>query len=86
VSKRRQGREGDLRAGQGRRQAATIEADVVLVATGRKPYTRPRPRGSGVTMDKRGRVEIDGHFKTNVPGIYAIGDVVGPDAGAQGRG
>ncbi|MGC4024346.1 MAG: dihydrolipoyl dehydrogenase [Mesorhizobium sp.] len=55
--------------------AETIEADVVLISTGRRPYTD----GLGleqqdIAMD-RGRVKTDGHCRTNVPGIYAIGDV-----------
>jgi dihydrolipoamide dehydrogenase len=55
----------------------TIAADVVLVATGRVAYTDGLGLDDvGVIRDKRGRVEIDAHFKTNVPGIYAIGDVV----------
>ncbi len=54
-----------------------LDADVVLVATGRKPYTAGLGlEEAGVVLDNRGRVEIDGHFKTNVAGIYAIGDVV----------
>ncbi|KQS76267.1 dihydrolipoamide dehydrogenase [Rhizobium sp. Leaf384] len=58
-------------------EAQTISADVVLVATGRKPYTAGLGlEEAGVALDNRGRVEIDGHFKTNVDGIYAIGDVV----------
>ncbi|MBO0663500.1 dihydrolipoyl dehydrogenase [Jiella sp. MQZ9-1] len=58
-------------------EAETLEADVVLVATGRKPYTEGLGlEAAGVKLDNRGRVEIDGHFKTNVDGIYAIGDVV----------
>jgi len=57
--------------------ARTMEADVVLVATGRKPYTEGLGLDDiGVARDKQGRVEIDGHFKTSVDGIYAIGDVV----------
>ncbi|THV22404.1 dihydrolipoyl dehydrogenase [Peteryoungia ipomoeae] len=57
--------------------AQTIEADVVLVATGRKPFTAGLGlEEAGVALDNRGRVEIDGHFRTNVAGIYAIGDVV----------
>jgi dihydrolipoamide dehydrogenase len=56
--------------------AETVEADVVLVATGRRPYTDGLGLSEvGVAME-RGRVVIDGHFATNVPGIYAIGDVV----------
>lgn len=58
-------------------EAQTLEADVVLVATGRKPYTAGLGlEEAGVALDNRGRVEIDGHYRTNVAGIYAIGDVV----------
>ncbi|WP_440983735.1 FAD-dependent oxidoreductase, partial [Shinella sumterensis] len=58
-------------------EATTIDADVVLIATGRKPYTEGLGLAeAGVALDSRGRVEIDKHFQTNVPGIYALGDVV----------
>ncbi len=58
-------------------EAQAIEADVVLISTGRKPYTAGLGLDeAGVALDNRGRVEIDGHYKTNVDGIYAIGDVV----------
>ena len=54
-----------------------LEADVVLVAIGRVPYTEGLGlEEAGVAVDNRGRVEIDAHFATNVKGIYAIGDVV----------
>ena len=57
--------------------AETIDADVVLVAIGRVPYTEGLGlEAAGVKMDNRGRVSIDAHYRTNVPGIYAIGDVV----------
>ncbi len=57
--------------------AETIKADVVLVAVGRKAYTDSLGLdGVGVETDERGRVITDGHFKTNVEGIYAIGDVI----------
>ena len=57
-------------------EAKSLEADVVLVAIGRRPYTEGLGlEGAGVAMD-RGRIVIDNHFATNVPGIYAIGDVV----------
>ena len=57
--------------------ATSLDADVVLIATGRKPYTAGLGlEEAGVVLDNRGRVEIDHHFKTNVAGIYAIGDVV----------
>src|SRR5690606_4364928 len=57
--------------------AETIEADVVLIATGRKPYTEALGLAeAGVELDERGRVKTDGHLRTNIAGIYAIGDVV----------
>ncbi|MBF5093179.1 dihydrolipoyl dehydrogenase [Azospirillum sp. INR13] len=57
-------------------EAQTIEADTVLVAIGRRPYTEGLGlEAVGVELE-RGRVKIDHHFQTNVPGIYAIGDVV----------
>ena len=57
-------------------EAATIEADVVLVAIGRRPNTEGLGlEAAGVAME-RGRVVINDHFATNVAGIYAIGDVV----------
>lgn len=57
--------------------AETIDADVVLVATGRRPYTDGLGlERAGVVLDERGRVRISEHFLTNVPGVYAIGDVV----------
>ncbi len=56
--------------------AKTLEADVVLVAIGRRPYTQGLGlEALGVAME-RGQVVIDDHFATNVPGVYAIGDVV----------
>ncbi len=58
-------------------KAESIEADVVLVAIGRVPYTEGLGlKEAGVEMDERGRVKIDDHFQTNVKGIFAIGDVV----------
>jgi dihydrolipoamide dehydrogenase len=57
--------------------AETIEADVVLVAVGRVPYSNGLGLDElGIKKDNRGRVVVDGHFATNVPGIYAIGDVI----------
>jgi dihydrolipoamide dehydrogenase len=60
--------------------AETIEADVALIAIGRVPYTEGLGLDAvGVKLDDKRRVVTDAHFATNVPGIYAIGDViVGP--------
>jgi dihydrolipoamide dehydrogenase len=58
-------------------EAETIEADVVLVAIGRVPFTDGLGlEAAGVKKDNRGRVLVDPHFRTNVAGIYAIGDVI----------
>jgi dihydrolipoamide dehydrogenase len=52
-----------------------LDADVVLVAIGRIPYTQGLGlQELGVQLDKRGRVLTDNHYRTNVAGIYAIGD------------
>lgn len=67
--------------------AETLEADVVLVAIGRVPYTQGLGlEEAGVAMGPRGIVEVDDHFQTNVPGIYAIGDVIrGPMLAHKGE-
>jgi dihydrolipoamide dehydrogenase len=64
-----------LRSADGK--TAALEVDVVLVAVGRRAY--PDLLGlerAGVAVDERGRVLVDERFATNVPGIYAIGDVI----------
>ena len=56
----------------------TAEGDVVLMAGGRKPNTKGIGLDTiGVQMDRKGFVEIDGLCRTNVPGVYAIGDING---------
>lgn len=55
----------------------TLEADVVLLSIGRTAASKNMGlEESGVKLDNRGRIEVDDHFATNVPGIYAIGDVI----------
>ncbi len=54
-----------------------IDADVVLVATGRKPYTEGLGLDAlGIKTSPRGQIEVDAHWQTNIPGIYAIGDCI----------
>ena len=56
---------------------AMIEADAVLVAIGRAPYTEGLGLAeAGVALDSKKRIPVDGQFQTNVTGIYAIGDVI----------
>ncbi|MEA2756416.1 MAG: dihydrolipoamide dehydrogenase, partial [Aliidongia sp.] len=55
----------------------TLETDVVLLSIGRRPYTEGLGLAeAGVELDERKRVKVDAHFRTSVPGIYAIGDVI----------
>ncbi|MBL0933155.1 MAG: dihydrolipoyl dehydrogenase [Rhizobiaceae bacterium] len=67
--------------------AETLDADVVLVATGRRPFVDGLGlEAAGVTLDERGRVAVDDHFRTSVPGVYAIGDVIrGPMLAHKGE-
>jgi dihydrolipoamide dehydrogenase len=59
-------------------QTKEVAADVVLVAVGRRPVTRGFGlEGTGVKLDARGFIEVDARLTTNVPGIHAVGDVVG---------
>ena len=56
---------------------ASVDADIVLVATGRKPFTDGLGLDAlGIEMTKRGQIATDAQWQTNVPGIYAIGDVI----------
>jgi dihydrolipoamide dehydrogenase len=67
--------------------AVAMQADIVLVAIGRRPMTEGLGlKEAGVKLDERGRVEIDAHFATSIKGIYAIGDVVrGPMLAHKGE-
>lgn len=58
-------------------QQKSQPADIVLVAVGRKPYTDGLGlEAAGVKLDERKRIAVDDHFRTNVPNILAIGDVI----------
>ncbi len=55
----------------------TLQADTVLVATGRKPFTKGLGLEElGVEISERGQIKTDDHYRTNVAGIYAIGDAI----------
>jgi dihydrolipoamide dehydrogenase len=54
-----------------------LEADRVLLAVGRRPYTEGLAlEKAGLTTDEKGRIPVDEHLRTPVPHIYAIGDVI----------
>ncbi len=73
-------RKGDkviIKADDKKGQEVVFEGDYCLVSVGRKPYTEGlNVEAAGVKLDDRGRVAVDGHLKTNISNIYAIGDVV----------
>ena len=56
---------------------ADIDADVILMATSRKPRVQPDFASAGIEYDERKGIAVDAHFETTVKGIYAIGDVNG---------
>jgi dihydrolipoyl dehydrogenase len=57
--------------------AETLQADIVLVSIGRRPLVEGLGLDKvGVKLTEHGRIAVDGHFQTSVPGIYAIGDVI----------
>jgi len=58
-------------------ETVTLEGDYALVSVGRRPYTDGlNAEKAGVKVTDRGQIEVNDHLQTNVPNIYAIGDVV----------
>lgn len=58
-------------------EAKILEADILLVSVGRRPYTDGlNAEAAGVELDERGRVKVDAHLRTSAENIFAIGDVV----------
>ncbi len=73
----RKGNEVIVKADDKKGQEVVFTGDYCLVSVGRKPYTDGlNAKAAGVKLDKRGRVEVNEHLQTNIPNIYAIGDVV----------
>lgn len=62
---------------EGKDGVAELKGDRVLVSTGRRPNTDGLgAQDLGIAMNKRGFIEVDDHYRTSVPGVYAIGDVI----------
>ena len=75
----------DLMLGLDGAEQQSLAADVVMVSVGRRPCTEGLGLDAiGVVRDEHGRIRVDDGFATNIPGIYAIGDVI--RARAQGHG
>ncbi|MCS7018319.1 MAG: dihydrolipoyl dehydrogenase [Cytophagales bacterium] len=72
-----EGEEVVLTAENDKGETVTFRGDYCLLATGRRPYTEGLGLDKvGVKLDSRGRIEVNEHLETNIPGIYAIGDVI----------
>ena len=73
-------RAGDVvtvKAENAKGEIITLEGDYSLVSVGRRPYTDGlNAEKAGVKVTERGMVEVNDHLQTNIPNIYAIGDVV----------
>jgi dihydrolipoamide dehydrogenase len=65
----------------------TLQVDKLVVAVGRRPFTEGLlAEGTGVKVDERGFIEVDEHCRTNVPRVWAVGDVVrGPMLAHKGK-
>jgi dihydrolipoamide dehydrogenase len=58
-------------------ESSELKADVVLVSTGRRPFTKNIGLEKlGIGLDRLGRIEVNDHFQTAVPSVYAIGDAI----------
>ncbi|WP_016991245.1 dihydrolipoyl dehydrogenase [Flavobacterium sp. ACAM 123] len=73
-------RNGDavaVQAENAKGETITLEGDYALVSVGRRPYTDGLgAENAGVKVSDKGMVEVNDHLQTNIPNIYAIGDVV----------
>lgn len=77
VTKNKKGATLELANAKDDQKLSDIEADVVLVSVGRKPYTQGLGlENVNITPNARGMIEVDRHYQTTAPGIYAIGDVI----------
>ena len=73
----RKGKTVTVKAENAKGEIITLEGDYSLVSVGRRPYTDGlNADKAGVKLTERGQVEVNDHLQTNVPNIYAIGDVV----------
>ncbi len=73
----KKGKEVTVKAEDSKGETVEVKGDYVLVSIGRRPYTDGlNAEAAGVKITERGQVEVNEHLQTNVPNIYAIGDVV----------
>src|SRR5690606_10461051 len=71
------GKKVTVQADNAKGETITLEGDYSLVSVGRRPYTDGlAAEKAGIKVSDRGQIEVNDHLQTNVPNIYAIGDVV----------
>ena len=71
------GKEVTVTAENAKGETVEFKGDYCLVSIGRKPHTDGLGlENVGIKLDDRGRIDVDGYLQTNVPGIFAVGDVV----------
>lgn len=76
-AKVKSGGKGSLTLEESGGKEVTLQGERILVAIGRRPYSKNLGLEElGIAQDKAGRVIVDGNFRTNIPGIYAIGDLI----------
>jgi dihydrolipoamide dehydrogenase len=76
-SAKTKGKEVTVVAENNKGEKVEFKGDYCLVSVGRRPYTENLGLEKvGIKLDERGRIDVNEHLETNVPGIYAIGDVV----------
>ncbi|MBN3520615.1 dihydrolipoyl dehydrogenase [Algoriphagus lutimaris] len=77
TSVEKKGKEVTVKADNDKGETVEVKGDYVLVSIGRRPYTDGlNAEAAGVKLTERGQIEVNDHLQTNVPNIYAIGDVV----------
>ena len=73
----RNGADVQVQAENAKGETITLDGDYALISVGRRPYTDGlNADKAGVKINERGQIETNEHLQTNVPNIYAIGDVV----------
>lgn len=73
----RNGADVQVQAENAKGETITLDGDYALISVGRRPYTEGlNADKAGVKINERGQIETNDHLQTNVPNIYAIGDVV----------
>lgn len=73
----RNGADVQVQAENAKGETITLDGDYALISVGRRPFTdKLDVEKAGVKINERGQIEVNDHLQTNVPNIYAVGDVI----------